>query len=199
MPCPNCGAEALVWDYEHGYIVCSNCGVVIEQMFEEHYFALSQGARIPVGMELCSVRKGLEKKRRFARELILREKVKFLRKYEELRSRARKDVIIDINAMMNGGRVFVHVKENEIRQKVLQDQEVRSILENIVNRDPVLSSRTFRGKVALALIIKNIRNGGDPCIEEICKLTGISKTHARRLLALLRKRMGSTLYQYAKV
>lgn len=33
--CPYCGSTRLVWDEERGYLVCANCGAVIEQLFYE--------------------------------------------------------------------------------------------------------------------------------------------------------------------
>ncbi|MEB2836569.1 MAG: TFIIB-type zinc ribbon-containing protein [Desulfurococcales archaeon] len=33
--CPYCGSTRLVWDEERGYLVCADCGAVIEQLFYE--------------------------------------------------------------------------------------------------------------------------------------------------------------------
>ncbi len=188
MLCPVCGAESLVWDYERGYIVCQSCGAVVEQLFEEHCFAKPMSTNSGSEAGIHSVRMGLEKKKRYLRERALKEKSSFLKRYEELSSRARKNVVVNVNALINGGRIFVHVKERELHQLLSEDHELREVLEKVVESDPVLSSRTFRGKVALAMMIKNFRTKGTPCIDEVCKVTGISKTHARRLLALLRRR-----------
>ncbi|MEM1656708.1 MAG: TFIIB-type zinc ribbon-containing protein, partial [Sulfolobaceae archaeon] len=34
MKCENCGSSDLVWDRKNGNIVCSNCGLVIETIYD---------------------------------------------------------------------------------------------------------------------------------------------------------------------
>ncbi len=33
--CPACGSTRLAWDHRAGYVVCTQCGVIIEQIFDE--------------------------------------------------------------------------------------------------------------------------------------------------------------------
>jgi hypothetical protein len=35
--CPYCGSEKLVWDHERGYLVCMNCGAVLEPLIDESH------------------------------------------------------------------------------------------------------------------------------------------------------------------
>ncbi|MEM0371288.1 MAG: hypothetical protein QXY23_01740, partial [Ignisphaera sp.] len=73
------------------------------------------------------------------------------------------------------------------------DPLIKHILENIINKDPILSSRTPRGKIALALILKHIIEGHNIDLEDICRKTSLSSIHAKRLINLLKKRINIPL------
>ncbi len=192
MKCPNCGSESIVWDYQRGYSVCTSCGLVIEALFEEFLWASDQDEYreyLRASRYMPTVREALALKRSKVVQRELKNKENFVSMYEKAISRARKNVLVDIDNLRNGkGRVFKHVKDQDLEKLVQQDSELLTILKHIVEKDPVLSSRTLRGKVALALMIRSMMKGQYPNISEIISITGISRTHARRLLTLLEKR-----------
>lgn len=35
--CPYCGSERLMWDHARGYLVCMNCGAILEPLLDESY------------------------------------------------------------------------------------------------------------------------------------------------------------------
>ncbi len=188
MKCPNCGSSNIIWDFQKGYCVCSSCGLVIEPIYEELYLINYERTRY-VELKSLSVREAVYSKKSKVYEMNLRNKEALITLYEKAASRARKNVVVDLESLKNrSGRVYHHVKDRELHELLKQDVELRKILNDFVDNDPILSSRTFRGKVAIAMIIRSIINGMYPNIEEISKITGISRTHVRRLISLVSKR-----------
>ena len=189
MKCPNCGSENIIWDYIKGCSVCTSCGLVIDQLYEEFlWYAKAEDEHRYYNY--MSVREALYEKRKRVYAQSMRKKMHMISLYERYAKRARKNVTVDLESLRRGtGRIYRHVKEPELESLLDRDEELRRILENIIERDPVLSSRTFRGKVALALMIKAIMHGSHPNIEDISSITGVSRTHARRLWSTLKKRL----------
>jgi len=180
--CPLCGSDELIWDYAHGYIVCSNCGLVIERIIVE------DKVRIDVAEENTKTRvvDAIRKSREVAIGMRFRMMKKLVREYEKIVRSVKPGVIIDVAALerklLSGEKVRIlrHRADEVLMQMVSNDSELRLIL-RVIDRDPILGSRTFRGKVAIALIVKKLVKGENLDLNEIAKVTSISKTHARRL------------------
>lgn len=198
MLCPYCQSIEVIHDFEHGYIVCSCCGSIIDVIFIEHYIAIQSDHNNlrSLGFEMLSIRKGLEKKKRSFSEIRLKKMGRDIVVYEKYVKRARSNVYIDIEAalkreqnMPTKTRIYHHKDEEKVLKTLDNDFIVKMIMEKIIDRDPILSSRTPRGKVALALIIKNIVMGMPLDINDICKKTSLSLIHIRRLLNLVKRRM----------
>lgn len=196
MTCPYCGSQEIVYDFIHGYMVCVECGTVIDTIFIEYYEAnFDRMYYVYKNEGLPSTRKGIEKKR-------IRSKLRDYSRmnleivvYEKYAKRSRKNVYVDINAALEKElksntktRVYHHKDEDKVLS-LAENPEIKTIIENIVNKDPILSSRTPRGKVALALIIRNIVEGVEPDVNELCRLTSMSLVHVRRLISLINRRM----------
>ncbi len=191
MKCPNCGSERVIWDYARGYSVCTSCGLVIEQLYEEFLWSAKHDSNDAPRHSL-SVREAIAKSRCKVYDRSMRRKLRMISLYEYYSKRARKNVTVNIDNLRNGkGRIYEHVRERELVELLERDKELKNILNDVIERDPILSSRTLRGKVALALMIREMKNGAYPNVEEISRITGISRTHARRLLAMLQKRLKS--------
>lgn len=196
MSCPYCGSQEIIYDFIHGYKVCIECGTVVDTIFIEHYEAdFDKTHHMYKSEGLPSTRKGIEKKKirsklrdysRMSLEIVI---------YEKYAKKSRKNVYVDINAALEKElktntktRVYHHKDEDKVIS-LAEDPRIKMIIENIVDKDPILSSRTPRGKVALALIIKSIIDGVEPNINELCRLTSMSLVHVRRLISLVNKRM----------
>jgi transcription initiation factor TFIIIB Brf1 subunit/transcription initiation factor TFIIB len=197
MICPYCGSQEPVYDYIHGYIVCSSCGSILDTLFIEFIEDRSEDFEIMKETGgVISVRRGIEKKKV---KVLMRNysRMRFeVFVYEKYAKKIKKDIVVDLDAALKREarvdlhtRVYHHKDEDKVLSILSKDPLVNKIFEHIVNSDPILSARTPRGKVALALIIRNIIENKPIDIMELSRLTSMSPVHIRRLAALVRKRM----------
>lgn len=174
--------------------MCSSCGTILDTIFIEFYEGEPLNHYEGISAGLPSVRKGIEKKKLHSKKASLSRMSLEVTVYEKYVKKARKNVYVDLDKALKKelkidtkARVYRH-KDEEKALKLVEDPKIRFILEKIIDRDPILSSRTSRGKVALALIIKNLIEGVPPDIGKICELTSMSTVHVRRLMNLIRRR-----------
>lgn len=197
MQCPYCGSLNLVHDFSHGYVICPLCGTVVDTIFIEFYEEQTSDNYIELNQGLPSIRKGLEKKKMHIMKTILTRISANVTIYERYAKRAKKNVYVDFEAVLKRekhrmstvSRIYRHKDEDRILRLVAEDPMIRSIMDNIINKDPILSSRTPRGKVALALIIKNLVEGTSVDLHDLCKKTSMSPIHMKRLINLAMKRL----------
>jgi transcription initiation factor TFIIIB Brf1 subunit/transcription initiation factor TFIIB len=190
VKCPYCNSIDLVYDFEKGYVVCKECGTVIETIFVEQFLGVAQEY---VNDVVKSVKNAMKFKRAYSYRLKLSEYVKEVNRYEDFVRRCRKNVKVDLDAIKivaNGGkaRVYRHVNDDGLKKLVKEDEIIGKILE-VLEEDAILSSRTFRSKVALALLIKDLITHGEADIDEIAHKTSVSKVHMQRLVKVLKNRM----------
>ncbi len=184
--CPECGSTSILWDYKNGIIVCSNCGLVIDNVYDYTvYYNQDQNNHGTRKIRLISEYQYIKMKSRRYRDIHNRLKI-----LEPLISRKLKRYLtIDEKALkeyLNGLRP--HVKIFKYHKEIQASIEAKILIEKVINKDPVLTSRTDRAKIALALIILDILSNGKPDIYKIARKTSISVTHVRRLLKLLEER-----------
>ena len=191
MRCPICSSDAIIWDYYYGQIVCTNCGTVIDIVYTEYQHPITNDhAR----QGLPTVREGITRRRQKEQGNRLRSRNKEVRLYEIYARRARKDVMVDFEAlrkMLHGGskeRIYIHKSEPKLREQISQDKELQRLL-TIIDQDPLLASRTLRGKVAIALMLRCVLNNMEPDFDTISKFTSLSRTHVRRLYKQLYSRL----------
>ncbi len=184
--CPYCNG-VLIWDHQRGDIVCSECGTVIDRIYimdktigiEDSGVECSRGSR-----KLVNVR-GTP-----------RSYSMYMRMYRMIRNSSR-DLMINeqrFNALVRGeiGQVNILTSPGSIMSSKLvdSDEELRGILDNIVSRIPRLASRTYKGKVTAALLIKLIyrekRDPGYKVFREVASKTGTSIGHVKRIYRVLR-------------
>ncbi len=187
--CPECGAESLIWDYCRGTIVCPQCGLVVDIIYEENNITANNDA---IDNRLNKHRTILEIQHMIHRTRILRNKEKEIRRIEKILNRIknRKYLSIDEEALreyLQGRRP--HVKLYVDKRKITINPEIERILKTIVHKDPLLSSRTERAKIAIAMIILHLIKKGTVSHKEIAKLTNTSVTHVKRLELLVQRRM----------
>lgn len=195
MHCPYCGSDDIVYEYEYGYIVCSSCGTVLDIIFIEYYDNYPRVQYEEVSIGLPSVRKGIEKKKLHPKRATLSKMNFEVMVYEKYVKKARRNVYVDIDAALKKelkintvARVYHHKGEEKVLKLIENDSKIRFIIENIIDKDPILSSRTPRGKVALALIIKNLVEGRPLDLDKVCELTSMSMVHIKRLINLIKRR-----------
>jgi len=191
MRCPVCSSDAIIWDYYYGQIVCTNCGTVIDIVYTEYQHSITSNY---TRQGLPTVREGIARKRQREQGSRLRSQNREVRLYEIYARRARKDVIVNFEALkkvLHGSskeRIYIHKSEPKLREQISQDKELQQLLA-IIDQDPLLASRTLRGKVAIALMFKYVLNNTEPDFDTISKFTSLSRTHVRRLYRQLRNRL----------
>jgi len=193
--CPYCNSTDLIWDYERGYLVCTSCGSVISQLFADLFMPYPQSNAYTEPQGMYSIRESLREKDRriYARKLSKISKEVYL--YEKYSKKARKNVEVNIRALLEGTKekIYRHRNDSMLTRLMEDDSELKRIIKEIVEKDPVFSSRTYRGKVAIAMMLKYLVRGEEPNLEEIVKKTSISRTHAKRLYNLVLTRLGNIL------
>lgn len=198
MYCSYCGSQDIAYDLGCGYIVCQSCGTILDApLFLEFYenTLVDKDMNKPADMPL-SIKRGLEKKKIRVRKALLTGMEVDIAIYEKYAKRSRKNVYVDLEAakkreqgVKSKDRIYHHVGEDKALSIVDEDETVRLIISKIIDSDPILSSRTPRGKVALALILKNLLDGKPVDLSEICRKTSMSLVHVRRLLNIAKKRL----------
>jgi len=175
--------------------VCTVCGSIADTIFTEFYEDYPNEIKHEVP-GLPNVRKGLEKKRNRVREIRITKMYMDVKIYEKYAKRARKNVYVDFETAIKrekgelySGRIYRHKADGKITEILDSDPLVKHILDNIINKDPILSSRTPRGKIALALILKHIIEGHEIDLDDICRKTSLSSVHVKRLINLLKERI----------
>lgn len=118
---------------------------------------------------------------------------KLTRAYLRYTERARKNIIVDIDSLEKAlqgakARIYKHVAEDNIVKLVENDEVLRRAIK-IIETDPILSSRTLRGKVALAMLLLKRFNIRNYSLREISRLTALSLPHIRRLEKVLDSRL----------
>ncbi len=185
--CPSCGSEEIIWDSTRGDIICSHCGLVIEEKLptissisvksdDSHYERSSPIE--PVQLELAKKR---------------------LRRYDALVRRipaSRPGIIIDpqlVEAYLKGCRKPVrmtrHAWDKAYKLDINSLSPLAGIaLELIDNEYPRLASRTLRVKYAIALVAAYACEGRDYSIRELSKILGVNERYLRRLVYKLRRK-----------
>ena len=152
--CRWCGSDRIAWSHETGYIVCMQCGAVQGMILE---------GEPPMYMpRITTIRTpGLgpvEDKVRKAASLGLVVRV------------TRRGLVLDNPA------------NNKARRALKASRDLRTIYEH-VKKDPILGSRTLRGRVGIAIYI-------------MLRLQGVS---SRKALLEASKGSGASIYTLAKI
>ncbi|RLG78014.1 MAG: hypothetical protein DRO12_00425 [Thermoprotei archaeon] len=194
MRCPYCASEHLVWDLSTGSVICASCGTVIDVIYDVSAPAYSTTLtraynHSVVQAVLYGEKKRLMKKR--LSSLTLRTSI-----YMKLKERIRKGRIVNEKAfveLVQGLRPHVHVVEHELdeqlRRRLSSDLSYLDKYLRIIDNDPILSSRTFRGKIALAMMLHHLDVHGTINLKNIAKELRMSITHLKRLEKLIKERI----------
>ncbi|MEM3285329.1 MAG: TFIIB-type zinc ribbon-containing protein [Fervidicoccaceae archaeon] len=173
--CEACGGT-IVWDYRTGDIICSSCGLVIGRIYEHE----EERSGDKKAEETCG-----KKQQSYP---------KSFRLYLKISRRKPRDLLIDeerFRAFLKDGkaiRVFAHPKDAYLRKMLEKNESLREIYEGYVEKNPKLSCRTMRAKVASAMILQLYFSGRKIRGEDISRIareTGVSKWHAAKLIDIL--------------
>lgn len=185
--CPECHSTNTIWDYKNGYIVCANCGLVLDRIYIEHIDKniindnkLSNRVLISNMFDERKKRHEYHKKSsRLKKIMKLLNEVK-LRPYLTLDTEA-------VNEYLLGKRSHVKL----FRYKTWtpkSDLVLKQIIEKVINKDPILASRTDRAKWAIARILVQLSIDKKIDMKRIANETKLSITHVRRLVSVVEKR-----------
>lgn len=177
----------LIWDYEHGEVVCSKCGIVHERLstleIVEYRYNTNSEKETPL-------RHIVEK------PIVSREYRRFIKIYMKYRKITRNKPWLEID--------YAKIQDDSKLVKTLRSRAsinaVKNIEENgywdlvkeglnyisIVN--PALLARSERGKYALAYIIAaKLKTGVYPSRDLVKEIFNISDTSYRRLCIVANK------------
>ncbi len=179
MKCPNCGCKELMWDFQRGDVICTNCGLVLDKIL-----VLGSNTSNQVNEVLNNNSKGQSKPVRLSRITI--EYLKLLRKTKSMRGNVK--VRIRSVEDIESSRIRqVKIFYREFNKDKLRDNRVVKIM-RIMDKYPRLKSRTDRAKLAIALIALHlITKANRLSYTSIQNDTGLSRVHIRRLINEVKK------------
>jgi len=189
--CPYCKCNELVWCFTEGHVVCSNCGIVLDRIYD--YTPLPKRSTV---LENGSHNHSATL---YSYETKIKRINHAYRNYEKLvkkYSRLRPGLRVKDEAMMlayKGYKVkmvkmIVNEKTEEIKKEMLSSDKVFETILKEFTKYPRVASRTDRVKLALATIIyTEINKGIRPSFTGVAKRFGISIVNLRKAYNVLKK------------
>jgi len=189
--CPDCGCQEVVWCFTEGSIVCSNCGMVLDKIYDysvpRNYYNL-ESEKSSTSNELAKYYENKVKRINQS----YRNYEKLIRKYSNLRPglKIKEEAIL---SAYNGQRVkmvkiIVNEKTEEIKKEVLSENRIYEIVLKEFAKYPRIASRTDRVKLALAIIAySEVSKGIRPSFTGIAKKFGISIVNLRKAYSIMKK------------
>ncbi|MGC9147936.1 MAG: TFIIB-type zinc ribbon-containing protein [Sulfolobales archaeon] len=178
--CPVCGSTEVIWDEFRGEVVCSSCGLVIDQIY---YTYRNSNDRIAED-------KPREKK---DYKKINDKPGRILRMYNKLFGSWNLRRGLDINissleALNSGvytGRVFRHNRD-VLLEKMFDISPSLKKIYDYTSLFPKLSSRTFRTRLLISYMLLKVSGNGFASNEVLSRAFSISKNHLNRVKKELR-------------
>lgn len=180
--CPVCG-NPLVWDYRDGFVVCSGCGLVVENIIEEARGGFEGEEELPA------------RRRRPVKRVVSENYSVNMRLYKMAEKRVRNKpwLTVDYDAVLSTKR-FVKTIMSKASIEAVENieangywEDVRNGLKLIEELNPALLSRSERGKYALAYMLSvKVRTGKTPGPEDVARVFNISGTNYRRLYNIVK-------------
>lgn len=176
MECPYCKSKNLVWDYKNGVIVCSSCGLVVDQIFD-------QSAYNDYEIENISSSKYI-----IPQEIYLNKSSNFISKTNKIL-----DINIKVNRVKKSRKNFEEklifyngsiIRESSlISLKYIENNEKLFIVYDFIDRIPKFKDKHIKYKVALALYFYDIE-----LFNKIEPMLGISKKYFRKILSTVKSK-----------
>lgn len=181
-----------MWDYKRGAVVCPACGLVVDSIFA-YEPAISSEAREGVNH---SPRRAKGTERRGCRyRSYVKERERSYKMYVRVARRVarRPHLFVDHDAFSallergeaRGLRLICSTRNSRAEALVRLDSSLKGLLEGVVSRYPLLTSRTLRGKVAAAIAIRAMSSGESIDPRTLSELAGVSNSQARRIISLV--------------
>ncbi len=187
LVCPECHSTNIIWDHKNGYVVCTNCGLVLDRIYVEH---LDKTIIKDTKLNNKSLISNVFNKRKRRQEY--RKRNNRLRKITKILNeiKTRPYLTLDtkaVNEYLLGKRS--HVKLFKYKTWTPNNNLIlKRIIEKVINNDPILASRTERAKWAIAKILVQLSINEKVDIKSIANETKLSITHIRRLISVVQKR-----------
>ena len=187
MKCEICGG-VLVWDYENGEIVCSQCGVVQDKIFSSD---------IP-GYDISTKN---SRESRVGRQRVNSNRKPYSHRYKRLlklyltasrRVNSKPWLEVDYNKLFVTGRfvkTIISLSSKRARESIEKHnywEDVNKGLKLLEAVNPALLARSERCKYALAyMVVKTVETGKMPSEEEVISVFNVSETSYRRLRSIV--------------
>ncbi|BCU70588.1 TFIIB-type zinc ribbon-containing protein [Stygiolobus caldivivus] len=169
MECPYCKNKDLIWDYKNGIIVCSSCGSVIDQIFEQYENAVDEPVNVANYKSVYEpfILKSLSIKNRT--DAIVNKNIKRNRLGKLKRSVEEKFIFY------NGSVVR---ESSIIPLKYIENNEKLLIIYDLIERFPQFRDKHIKYKVALTFYFydKSLFN-------KVQHNLGISKKYFEKILS----------------
>jgi len=178
--CPVCGSTQVIWDEFRGEVICSSCGLVIDQIY---YTYRTSGEKTAEDKS----REGKDNRK------ISGKPGRILRIYNRLFGSwsLRKGLDVDINSLetlssgVYTGRVFRHHRDTLLEKMFDISPSLKKIYE-YTSMFPKLSSRTFRARLLISYMLLKESGNGFASNEILSRAFSISKNHLNRVKKELR-------------
>lgn len=190
--CIYCGSIDIIHDPGRGYTVCSNCGSIIDVIYDSDSVLYSR-----IGSPGEQPRAG--QKRGYSAEKGSRVRVATIasagKAYKIYRNivggkKLKKGVFVssealqDLMAGRKPSRVFEHAS-NKVVTEFLEKSPVLKKVIDIMKEYPSIYSRTARGRVAAAYIAAKMVMRDPISLSILSRFFNISKVHLRRIRSVL--------------
>ncbi len=182
LRCPECLSHNIVYDNKRGDIICGNCGLIIDRIYEapikkaEHVQVHDRYLRRKYRKDITLIY------RRISRyNLIVKPIVKNLRRGLKIRDDIASKIINGEEVKMV--KTIVKVSFEEVLKNISSSQRetLHNIVTNVLNNYPRLASRTDRVKMALAqLLYDEVVMGRRASILKIARSFKVDPINLRR-------------------
>ncbi len=180
MECPYCGSRQLVWDTSNGYVVCSECGSVVDTIYDYTPTTTRNVEEVARRKDTCRSRGSRETRRR-------------LSLYERLARKRKPGLVMReenvLRYIETGGRVkaqvFVRVDTPRILEEAVAENPRLPAIMKLLEKYPRLASRTLRLKLAIALYLYARASGMVVGVDRIAARVGVNPKHFRRVKKLV--------------
>ncbi len=184
--CPLCGGP-LIWDYEKGEVICSNCGYVVDRIYDYGPPRVDESEEIWREIRIRNNPR---------RNPLTRKYRHHYRLYREAESyvRGKPWLEIDYDKFFETGKMVNTIKSRATieAEKKIEDRKLWGVInrgiEYIRKTHPIALARSGRGKYALAYIVAVYLDKKTlPSPEEVIDTFNISETSYRRLVKIAKE------------
>lgn len=186
--CTYCGSNDIVYDPSRGYTVCSNCGSIIDVIYNtdsEIYSRIEDPER---RFEAGQKRLYRDRGKGWGEKARLSSIGKVYKIYRSVigGKRLKKGVFISNEALQDlmVGRkplkIFDHT-HNKVVMELLENSPILKKVIDIMKEYPTIYSRTTRGRVAAAYIAAKMAIRDPVSLSILSKFFNLSRVHLRRI------------------